>query len=176
MICVKCKKEKLIQLFYKHPRSSNGYSKECIECAKKRIKMSSRNIKRNCLVCNKVFGTCTSEINRGGGMTCSRDCYYKRFKIIVGKGSNSSRWLGEKVGIDGLHEWVKKHLGRPSKCEFCGITNAKKYDWANKSREYKRDLADWIRLCRRCHIAYDNNPTKRKITLMKRYGTLNTRV
>lgn len=31
----------------------------------------------------------------------------------------------------------------------------KKIHWANISRLYKRDLDDWMRLCAKCHKAYD---------------------
>jgi hypothetical protein len=67
----------------------------------------------------------------------------------------NTNWRGDKVGYAGLHAWVRKHLGTPDKCEHCGTTMAKIFDWANKSHEYKRELDDWIRLCRKCHKKYD---------------------
>jgi hypothetical protein len=54
-----------------------------------------------------------------------------------------------------LHNWVKRKLGKPMKCEICGSTNAKKYEWANKSHKYKRELNDWVRLCVPCHKQFD---------------------
>jgi len=59
-----------------------------------------------------------------------------------------------------LHAWVARKLGRPSLCEHCGVDKIpegyKRYfNWANISGGYKRDLKDWIRLCRPCHIRYD---------------------
>lgn len=71
------------------------------------------------------------------------------------KGPSHPRW---KQAVDNqyLHKWVAQHLGRPKKCEMCGSTTQGHYDWANKSHEYKRDLSDWIRLCRKCHRKYDN--------------------
>lgn len=54
-----------------------------------------------------------------------------------------------------LHEWVTRHKGRPSRCEDCGITTAKWYDWANISGEYKKDVNDFKRLCRSCHRIFD---------------------
>lgn len=53
-----------------------------------------------------------------------------------------------------LHQWVRRKLGTPHLCTVCGITNGK-FQWANKSGEYKRDLSDWIRLCIKCHRKYD---------------------
>lgn len=72
-------------------------------------------------------------------------------------GEKNNKWLGNKVGYYGLHRWVRFHLGKPQKCEHCGIKDLKprQYHWANKSHKYLRDLNDWIRLCAKCHKAYD---------------------
>lgn len=71
-------------------------------------------------------------------------------------------WKGDKVGIKALHQWVKRYLGRPKVCEFCKkhVDDPYAIHWANKSGEYKRDLNDWIRLCRDCHINYDKRQRK----------------
>lgn len=66
-----------------------------------------------------------------------------------------SNWKGEKASYHAMHAWVARHRGKPQKCEHCGTTEKKMYHWANKSHEYKRDLNDWIRLCRPCHSRYD---------------------
>ena len=72
------------------------------------------------------------------------------------KGETNPSWKGDDVGYGGLHMWVSSQLGTPSLCEHCQSTTAKHYDWANKSQTYKRDLSDWLRLCRKCHKKYDN--------------------
>ena len=92
-----------------------------------------------------------------------RDCYWL-------KGRNEEKnfcWKGDKVGYIGLHKWVARQVGQPSKCENpnCKYPRTsksgrwlefpKRFDWANKSGEYKRQLDDWIRLCRSCHIIMD---------------------
>lgn len=77
----------------------------------------------------------------------------KEFTAI--RDGNNVNWVGDKVGYDGLHDWVKVRLGTPSKCEFCGTTEKRLYHWANKSRLYKREISDWIRLCVSCHKKYD---------------------
>lgn len=71
--------------------------------------------------------------------------------------SNSSNWVGDNVGYGALHDWVRKYKGTPSLCEHCGTSHAKKFEWANKSHEYLRDLDDWIRLCTKCHRKYDRS-------------------
>lgn len=58
-----------------------------------------------------------------------------------------------------LHVKVAKAFGKPSLCEDCGVTDAKRYDWANQGNNYgypyvvKRE--DWKRLCRSCHQRQD---------------------
>jgi len=65
-------------------------------------------------------------------------------------------WKGDNVGRYALHEWVILRLGKPRLCARCGTTTAKIYDWSNNSGLYKRDLLDWERLCRKCHMKKDN--------------------
>lgn len=82
------------------------------------------------------------------------------------KEEDSCNWKGENVGYEGLHRWVERHLGKPDTCEHCltsGLQGAKIH-WASKSRGYRRDLTDWLRLCASCHGKYDSgNRTGLKI-------------
>ena|SRR3990167_9223635 len=71
------------------------------------------------------------------------------------RGENNRHWKGDKVKYRSLHSWIERQLGKPRKCEFCEITIAKRYEWANISGEYKRDISDFMRLCVKCHSAYD---------------------
>ena len=68
-------------------------------------------------------------------------------------------WVGDSVSYSALHTWVKKHLGTPGTCENCSESNLSGayINWANISGDYKRDLSDWARLCRRCHSLFDGN-------------------
>lgn len=68
-------------------------------------------------------------------------------------GENSSHWKGDNVGYSALHKWVYKKLGKANICNYC--ESIENIDWANISREYKRDTSDWMQLCRKCHINYD---------------------
>lgn len=106
-----------------------------------------------------------------------RSCYLK-VNVIWNKGKKMKPEFGKKVSISrkingscveernpnwkgddakkiAKHFWVYTHKGRPSKCEHCKTTRAKVYDWANVDHQYKRNLSDYIRLCRRCHRRYD---------------------
>lgn len=78
-------------------------------------------------------------------------------------GDKNPRWMGDKVSYPALHRWMRKTLGQPDTCEQCGRLglSGNKIEWANKSGQYKRDPADWLRLCKKCHCAYDETSKKR---------------
>jgi hypothetical protein len=74
-------------------------------------------------------------------------------------------YKGDDVGYSALHAWVYKHNGKASKCskENDGCNGkSKSYTWANVSHQYKRDLDDFIELCRSCHAKYDCTDKKRE--------------
>ncbi len=70
-------------------------------------------------------------------------------------GENSPNWKGDSAGYHSIHIWVSKNLGKPSHCAKCDKSEGK-FEWANISKEYKRDLSDWVRLCKSCHNIYDD--------------------
>jgi hypothetical protein len=87
----------------------------------------------------------------------------KEMRVKNQSGEKNHMWKGNNVGYDALHDWVTSRKGRPQSCEFCG--NGKgRYEWASKSRKYRRNLDDWIRLCSSCHGKYDNIYEKAWIT------------
>lgn len=149
--CKDCKKEKPLSDYYKNSALKDGKMSRCIDC----LKVFSQNVKLKCSECGKTFKTSQSEVNRGGGKVCSRKCYYIRLKRTRPKEEKSWAWKGDSVGKEALHNWVQKHQGKPNRCEHCETTNAKVFDWANISGKYKRDLYDWVRLCRKCHAKFD---------------------
>ena len=97
-------------------------------------------------------------ITEGGVSRILKNNLSNYFKTI-NKPDSTSKIYPKKmfysVKYKSLHDWVRKNLGIPNKCDFCENTNSKIYDWANKSGNYLKDLTDWIRLCRKCHRAYD---------------------
>jgi hypothetical protein len=120
---------------------------------------------RLCDVCGKeITNRFKSQIKQ---RTCSHSCQFKgnsyrkgirpanAFKIGDTLGDKNINWKGDSVGYYATHDWIARHYGRPQKCENCGTTNAKRFEWANISGEYKRDIKDWKRLCRRCHFEFD---------------------
>lgn len=77
-------------------------------------------------------------------------------------GDKNKNWKGDNVGKVALHGWAKRRLIKPTVCEHCG--EVKVLDLANKSRKYKRDLNDWLWLCKKCHAKYDDYVNKSWIT------------
>jgi hypothetical protein len=78
-----------------------------------------------------------------------------------------SGWKGDGAGRVAIHDWVKRKLGKPNRCDnpkciyprqrFNGklMSKPKRYDWANIDHKYQRKISDWIRLCPSCHKLYD---------------------
>lgn len=94
-------------------------------------------------------------------VVCGREKYYqlnehrKRVRKYCSPACYHLDSQKEELSYSGLHSWIIRQLGKAKACCFCESTKA--VDWANKSREYKKDLDDWIPLCRKHHIAYDKN-------------------
>lgn len=133
--------------------------------------MARPKVKREeveCKICNKLF-------LRGGRdyrkTYCSTVCYKKRDTTAWNKGlegfgkwaktagiagKDSPTWKGEDVGYRGLHVWVELVLGKPDTCTYCNKKGTgHNMHWANISKQYKRDKEDWVRLCPKCHKAFD---------------------
>ena len=77
-------------------------------------------------------------------------------------GDKSPHWKASRVGYRGIHLWIERTLGRPKKCSHCQkiSDDSREMQWANKSGRYLRDVSDWIRLCRKCHVIMDGRGKK----------------
>ena len=170
LICKQCDK-----VFY--PKSGHLKQKTCsTECGHLyRIKNGGtrkgktyphlqRSETRACLVCDKEFRA-TKDFKQRKQKYCSTACYsvhwVKEIRPTLDtstsgvKGESNHMWKGDSVGYHGLHRWVARELGKPMKCDNCSDTSLRKYEWANLSHQYKRDVSDWARFCTPCHRAYD---------------------
>jgi hypothetical protein len=75
------------------------------------------------------------------------------------KDEKHPEWKGENACYSGIHAWVIRWKGHPDKCEVCGVGGFTGYkiQWANIDHKYRRVLDDYIRMCAKCHFAYDVN-------------------
>lgn len=135
------------------------------------------NVKRNCLKCNLYFERYMEphKLRKGGGKYCSRSCsnavgtkHTEKTKKRLSESKmgtknpqyglreeKSMHWKGDSVGYYGIHDWIERQRGKAQICENCNTDDAKRYEWANISGEYRRDLSDWKQLCKKCHNDYD---------------------
>lgn len=72
---------------------------------------------------------------------------------LKNRGSHNGNWVGEKITYNGLHTWVRRHKTLLEICELC--RKKKAYDFANISGAYKRDVNDFVCVCRSCHMVGD---------------------
>lgn len=137
-------------------------------------------MKKQCQ-CGNSFNTTPKRVEEGRGKFCSQACKYK-YRVMPKRGIGSyvlvkenptsfkqgenpwnkgtkglmptpPNFKGADVGYHALHDWVSRHRGKATTCEYCGSTHY--VQWANKTHEYKRELGDWLELCRKCHVRYD---------------------
>ena len=118
-----------------------------------------KRYKRNCDSCNIFYDS-------PNGRFCSRRCLFtykkshpiptsKATKILISKANraeNNGNWVGNKIGYNGLHTWVKRYFKKYKLCNHC--KKVPPYDLANKGT-YDRDFKNWEWLCRRCHMIKD---------------------
>ena len=81
----------------------------------------------------------------------------KKGKCLTDKNNN---WKGDDCGYFGKHVWIRRNHGNAKFCEHCGKKGENtgrrwNIEWANVSREYKREFSDYIGLCKKCHIKFD---------------------
>jgi hypothetical protein len=72
-------------------------------------------------------------------------------------GSRNANWRGDKVGRGALHNWLTYNYGKASRCVIGTGCKKRVYHWANISRQYKRDIKDFIELCAYHHRVFDRN-------------------
>lgn len=138
--------------------------------------------------CGLVFEVTQARLDAGRGVYCSKPCFYRyrtrpsglTYNIVAENpgwlkpghtrtptGEQNLQWKGDRVGYQELHRWVRRNKVKPAGCLCCGTT-LKPLDWANLSHEYKRDLEDWVALCRPCHGHHDSGKDRGKA--VQKYG------
>lgn len=76
-------------------------------------------------------------------------------------------WKGEEASYSAKHSWLHRKYGKAHKCENPNCKYPRKgsngrllksplaFNWANLSKEYRREIPDWKQLCVSCHQLYD---------------------
>ena len=124
------------------------------------------------IVDNKIRSACSNECrdiltSRLGKSSAGRkisSISRKRMSLArIGRFTqeNHPLWKGEKVSYSGIHKWMVKNFGNPNQCEDCGMIGERGFngkwniEWANISKEYRRDKNDFRGLCKTCHGIFD---------------------
>lgn len=151
----------------------------CKNCQKDfEIWFSRKDIAKYCSVqCQKIGQRQNIGPNKGRIFTqaerlnmslAARERY--RYEQVWNKGKKTGRlkaisnenhylWKGDKAGYQSIHHWIRKQLGKPMECVYCGDRD-KRLEWASISHKARRDLNDYISLCCKCHSKYDDIPSK----------------
>jgi len=126
---------------------------KCISCGKQ-LSNNPRGKTGKCNSCSKI------------GRKLSPESRLKFSQVKMAE--NNPMWSGNDVGYSSLHQWVHRHLPKPSLCQSCGIVPP--LDLSNKGT-YDRNLDNWEWLCRRCHMTKDG-----RLSNLKQYqfGKKNT--
>lgn len=141
---------------------------------------SGRRLKMyNCVCsCGKELAQYAQALRRGTVKSCgcyNRELAQKQGKANKGrkrpdvKGENNANWKGDDVGYFALHAWLKRNFDKPNECTLCSRTDFR-IEWANISGQYKRDIKDFLALCRSCHYKFDRKSKEAK--LKTAYGLL----
>ena len=69
---------------------------------------------------------------------------------------NNSSWKHNQATYAAYHYRVEAKRGKPSLCEVCETTKAKRFEWANINGKYE-DTKDYVRMCKSCHARFDGN-------------------
>lgn len=77
-------------------------------------------------------------------------------RYVMRLGPNHPGWRGSNAGYGALHDRLKKARGRANRCEECGTTEKRRYDWANLTGKYD-DLNDYKQMCIPCHRRFDRD-------------------
>lgn len=136
-------------------------NEECIKCGKQLKRKRLSGMCNSCVKIGRKMSNETREKMRIKALGNKRSLGIKRSKEVKKrisdghKGEKSVFWKGDDVGYNALHSWLIRELGPASYCSNDITHKAKRYEWANISREYKRDLNDYKPLCPSCHRKFD---------------------
>lgn len=127
---------------------------KCDQCGRNKFIRPCENVHKNFFCSPK----CRTDWRKG------KESPNKGRKFPNQSGEKNCNWKGENVSYVPLHKWVRKLLGDPKFCKSCNKkgekAGTKKFprwniEWANIDHKYRRNLSDYIPLCKRCHWKHD---------------------
>lgn len=71
---------------------------------------------------------------------------------------NNSNWKGDKIGVIGIHQWLRRNFIKKMICEKCGFKGKSPISihWAKlPNKYYERKRENFIELCNTCHVRMD---------------------
>ncbi len=83
----------------------------------------------------------------------------KKFRESI-IGNKNPAWKGDNAGMDAKHKYLNRHYPRKGICKICNNKTKtfycfKKYHKSNESKNYTRDINDYIEMCQSCHDKHD---------------------
>lgn len=94
---------------------------------------------------------------KGISMNTGRTQFKKGMIPMIHKvysGKDHYKWQ-EKPNYAAVHAWIVKIYGKAKSCSFDSTHQSTRYEWANISGSYLRDVNDFAQLCKKCHNEYD---------------------
>jgi hypothetical protein len=90
--------------------------------------------------------------------------HFKGKKRPENSGKHNHCWKGDDASYVAKHIWIRKNKSISDVCEHCKKKKSpKELDAANISGEHKRDIHDYIWLCKKCHSKFDGLSEIQKI-------------
>lgn len=80
-----------------------------------------------------------------------------RIKISESPNINTN-YIDGRANYSSVHKWIVRWYGKASKCENVNCTGkSKKFDWANMTDKYEKNIKNFLQLCRSCHTKKDGH-------------------
>lgn len=86
-----------------------------------------------------------------------------RAKYILCEARNCIKVHELPADYHNLHRLIRRLFGLPSKCDNCGTTKSKRFEWAKISEVFNLHRWNWARLCVTCHRGFDFGIQKKVI-------------
>lgn len=76
-----------------------------------------------------------------------------RMAAMKQRGEDHPAWKGDNIAYSTIHRWIARVAVKTGACSVCGARRITQ--WANLSREYRRDVSDFAEMCVPCHRRHD---------------------